>query len=91
MDENEQLTTVTLSAVRAKMKVSHIERNEFAHGMGSKKVHMGAVYGKEGENADYSKATPSGALWLQIDQGVPAADWFKPGKSYYLTLTEAPD
>lgn len=78
-----------LGAVRAKMQVNTIETNESAYST-TKKVKLGCVYGKEGENADYSKATPSGECWMQIDAGTKAVDFFKPGKSYYVTFTEAP-
>lgn len=79
-----------LSAVRAKMKVWGIDHTEF--GQGSKpqhKVRLGCVYGKEGDNKDYSDATPSGECWMQISDGRPALDFFKPGKEYYVTFTEA--
>lgn len=77
-----------IGAVRAKMQVNTLETTEHAHGS-YKKVKLGCVYGKEGENADYSKATPSGECWMQIDAGTKAAGFFKPGKSYYVTFVEA--
>lgn len=77
--------------VRAKMVCNHMDAQDFGNGMVYRKVFLGAVYGKEGENAGFAKATPSGECWLQIDAGMPAAEWFKPGKRYYLTFTEAPD
>lgn len=55
----------------------------------SKVLTFHAVYGQEGENADYSKATPSGNLSMVIDSGTKAADYFEQGKSYYLTFDEA--
>jgi hypothetical protein len=79
-----------MDAVRAKMVVNRMVTEDYGTWKGNK-VYMGAVYGKEGENAGYAKATPSGECWLQIDSGMPAAEWFKPGKKYYLTFTEAPD
>lgn len=57
----------------------------------SHKVRLGAVYGKEGENKDFADATPSGECWMQISDGRPALDFFKPGKRYYVTFTEAAD
>jgi hypothetical protein len=59
-------------------------------------VALGAVYepddGKRAlpENAVFGKATP----WGEIKMGIanPAAKaFFKPGKKYYVTFTEAPD
>jgi len=81
-----------LSAVRAKMRVNAIETTQYGPGdqFKYKRVKLGCIYGTEGENADYSKATPSGECWMQIDQGVPAADWFEPGQDYYVTFTPVP-
>jgi hypothetical protein len=55
------------------------------------KVNLGAVYSHTGENKDFCDATPSGECWMNIAPGYPAADFFKPGKKYYVTFTEAPD
>lgn len=77
--------------VRAKMSCNFIETQEFNKGFKQVKVHLGAVYGTEGENRDFANATPSGACWMQIDAGRPAASWFEPGKKYYMTFTEAPE
>jgi hypothetical protein len=42
------------------------------------------------ENAVFGKATPWGDMKLGIAN--PAAkEWFKPGKKYHVTFTEAPD
>lgn len=51
----------------------------------------GAVCGNNGENAAFTKATPSGECWMNIDPDAPASQWFKPGKKYYVTFTGAPD
>jgi hypothetical protein len=50
-----------------------------------------AIYGKEGENADFARATPYGTLTMGIDGGTAAATFFELGKSYYLTFEEAPE
>lgn len=55
----------------------------------SQEIGMTAVYGTEGENKDFSKATPCGDLKMVIDKGTPAFDSFIPGKSYYLNFEEA--
>ena len=47
-----------------------------------------AVYGTEGENADYSKATPNGQLNITIDKETKASEFFERGKDYYLTFEE---
>jgi len=52
-------------------------------------VHMNAIYGESGENADFAKATPCGNLSLCIDENVPASTFFEQGKSYFLTFEES--
>lgn len=78
-----------LNAVVAKMQCSAVETSVHQYGK-QHKVQLGAIYGKEGENKDFADATPSGACWMQISDGRPALDFFKPGKHYYVTFTEAP-
>ena len=80
-----------IEAVRAKMSCNSVETSQYSETCKSHKVNLGAVYGKEGENKDFADATPSGACWMQINDGRPAKDFFKPGKTYYVTFTEAPD
>lgn len=56
----------------------------------SKKVNLRVIYAPDanGENANFTKATPSGECWLTIDN--PAASvQFEPGKSYYADFTPA--
>ena len=71
-------------SVKAKFRVNSIEEFEY-----QKRVKMSAVYGNEGENADFCKATPSGQLEMSIDKDAIAASLFEVGKSYYLTFDEA--
>lgn len=78
------------AVVRAKMVCNRMVTEDYGSAQ-YRKVFLGAIYGKEGENAGFAKATPSGECWLQIDADMPAAAWFKPNKRYYLTFTEAPD
>lgn len=80
-------------SVVAKMYCSQIETNRWGEGESqvAHKVRLGAVYGKEGENKDFSDATPSGECWMQINVDRPALAFFKPGKNYYVTFTEAPN
>jgi len=47
-------------------------------------LYFNAVYSKEGENADYSHATPYGQLSMGVDMGTKAATFFEIGKDYYL-------
>lgn len=58
---------------------------------GSKSVSASAIYGKEGENADFAKATPSGTFQMNIDNSTKAADFFKPGKEFYIFCKEERD
>lgn len=57
---------------------------------GGNEVRMQAVYSQTGENADFADATPSGDLRMMISPGRPAAEFFQPGKTYYVDFTEAP-
>lgn len=72
-----------MKRVKAKFRCQSV--TDFGH---QKQVAMGAVYGKEGENADFSKATPYAELKMNIDSETPAADFFKPQGEYYLTFEE---
>jgi hypothetical protein len=82
---------MTITSVVAKMKCHSTETTKFNESFQTHKMRLGAVYGKEGENKDFNDATPSGECWMQISDGRPAAAFFKPGKNYYVTFTEAPD
>jgi len=53
---------------------------------GSIAVSFNAVYGTEGENADFSKATPSGQIQMNVDKDTKAATEFVRGEEYYLTF-----
>jgi hypothetical protein len=63
---------------------------------GTCKVSFGAVWEgstekqQASENAVFGKWTPSGSISLSLANPA-AADFFKPGKKYYVTFTEAPD
>lgn len=72
--------------VRAKFKCNSITDNGY-----SKNASLTAVYGTTSENADFSKATPSGSLQIAIDKDVPASDFFEPQKDYYLTFEKVDD
>lgn len=80
-----------IQQVVAKMRCNSTETTKHSSTFQTHKMRLGAVYGKEGENKDFNDATPSGECWMQISDGRPAADFFKPGKNYYVTFTEAPD
>lgn len=85
---------MTITSVVAKMTCNGIQTDRFGMhaGQSTIKVRMGAVYSNiPGDNKDFADATPSGECWMQISEGRPAADFFKPGKKYYVTFTEAPD
>lgn len=71
-----------MDKVKAKFTCSSVIPNSG----GSTTAHFYAVYGNEGENKDYSTATPSGNLSITIDADAPAKDFFQQGKNYYLTF-----
>ncbi len=52
-------------------------------------TYFNAVYGTEGENADYAKATPFGTITMGIDDTTPAAEFFQVGKNYIVTFEES--
>lgn len=56
---------------------------------GYKVVNFHAVYSDKGENADYSKYTPSANLSMVISDETKAADFFKQGENFYLTFEKA--
>lgn len=70
--------------IKAKFRCNSVTDNGY-----NKQAKLSAVYGTEGENADYSKATPSGQLEISIDKETKASDFFEPSKDYYLTFEEA--
>jgi hypothetical protein len=81
-------------SVRAKFRCNHSTTTEWpaAHGVQSrnKVFSFTAVYGKDGENATYSKLTPSGQLSITVDEGTTAFTEFVPGNEYYLDFTPVP-
>lgn len=94
-------------AVRAKMQchgnVGEAKMGEKAQdgdynvGASMAQISLGAVYEnldyaakQQSENAIFGMATPSGSVSLSIANPA-AADFFKPGKKYYVDFTEAPD
>lgn len=79
-----------LSAVVAKMQCNNVDTSRNAYCQ-QHKVQLGAVCSDTGENKHFADATPSGECWMNISHGRPAVDFFKPGKKYYVTFTEAPD
>lgn len=85
------MSSEKVQSVVAKMQCNGIESFRYGPGRSTDKVRLGAIYGKEGENADFASATPSGECWMQIESGRPALAFFEPGKRYYVTFTEAPE
>jgi hypothetical protein len=73
--------------VKAKFKVHSVMPG---YGEGDKVIRANAVYSQDGENADFSSATPSGNFDLYINGGRPAAEFFKQGQTIYLTIEDAP-
>lgn len=73
--------------IRAKMEVATVELSNYQD-----TVKFNAVYGgsTNAEDNTYASATPSGSMQLCIT--APAVrGHFKPGKKYYVDITEVPD
>lgn len=84
-----------LEQVVAKMQC-HMNQPQKVGSEGYNTIQLGAVYAgyekdkENGENAIFGKWTPSGEVRMSICN--PAAnEFFKEGKKYYITFTEAPD
>lgn len=82
---------MSINSVVAKMMCNNVETKTYNHNYKQNRVDLGAVCSSTGENKDFTEATPSGGCWMNIAEGYPALDFFKPGKKYYVTFTEAPD
>lgn len=68
---------------RAKFKVWQAVKSD-----GRTNIQSSAIYGHEGENAEYSKYTPSGNLSIIIDDSTPAANHLQAGDEFYLDFTK---
>lgn len=77
-----------MTRTRAKFQCNWIKD----HGNGTRIVQLGVVYSRvEGtENHDFTKATPSGHIEMQIDNPLAAVQ-FKPGRWYHVDFTECPE
>lgn len=73
-----------MTTIRAKFQCSEV--TQFAYG--AQKMKASVVYAgdKNSEDNTFAKATPSGEIWLQIDN--PSAQGvIKPGTYFYADLT----
>ena len=77
-----------MARTRAKFRCNWVKDT----GNGSKIVQLGVVYSrKDGEeNHDFTKATPTGHIEMQIDNPAAAVQ-FKPLRDYYVEFEEAPE
>lgn len=73
--------------VRAKFQCDEVAKTAWS----GTRVKMSAVYSDEGENKDFTDASPMGEFEIHISDGYPAADYFTPGKEYYFDIHKAPD
>ena len=80
-----------ISSVVAKFRCISTAKFDFGYDSHQVQANFNAEYGKEGENKDFTDATPSGTIQINIADGKPAAAFLKPGKKYYVTFTEAPE
>lgn len=74
-----------MNTIRAKFECNTIETDRW----GNKTAKMTAVYGTEGENKDFTDATPSGSLEIHISGNAPASEFINPGDVFYLDFTKA--
>lgn len=74
--------------VKAKFRCESVVDTDYGQDYSNRMVIFRAVYGENGENASFAKATPYGKLEMQIDKDVLAYNYFKPNKDYYLLIEE---
>lgn len=74
--------------VRAKFKVESIEARINWQQKEVRTVKLSPVSGKEGENAKFWEATPSGAIELGC-ANLEAVEKFELGREYYVDFTPA--
>lgn len=86
-----------ITKVRAKMSVQVVEKTPYSEVtklqavMGRKNpdgTHRCATNEEAREDNSFASATPSGKLELTVDNK-EVHGFFKPGKSYYIDITEA--
>jgi len=70
-------------SVKAKFQCISITDNGY-----NIKADFSAVYGTSGENADFTKATPSGTISMWMDKDAPASKSFKPLDYIYVVFEE---
>lgn len=79
-----------IDSVVAKMRCHNTETSRHSATYKTHKVNLGAICGRAGEDKHFTDATPSGACWMNIADGFPAAEFFEPGADYYVTFTKVP-
>lgn len=73
-----------MTSVRAKFHCNSIQD------LGScVSVKLSAVTSTDGDNKDFTQYTPSGDFQISIDKEAAAAEFFYPGKNYYLDISQA--
>ncbi len=87
-----------ITTVRAKMKVQVVEKTDY-----SETTKLQCVMGRQGpdgkyrattkaedlEDNSFASATPGGSMQLMVDNK-DVHGFFKPGRSYYVDITEVP-
>jgi len=68
-----------MEKVRAKFKCNSVTSFE-----SNKNVGLSVVTDGSEENKSFANYTPNGNINLSIDNGTDAADYFEPGKEYYV-------
>lgn len=76
--------------VRAKFTVNRIVEEKYANNYSNTKVILTPQYDQTTpEDQRYSKATPCGEMWMQVDNPL-ALEQFVPGKVFYVDFNEVP-
>ena len=76
-----------ITTVRAKMSVQVVEKSTYSE-LTKFQCVMGGATSKEDNS--FASATPSGKMELSVDNKA-VHGFFKPGKSYYVDITEVPE
>ena len=73
------------------MRAKFVCQSVTEFGWGNKSAELTAVSSGNPEDNQFSAATPSGQITINVDKDTPAKDYLVPGKKYYVDFTEAPE
>lgn len=78
-----------MAVMKAKMKVSSVQRTEYGEELEMQPVYKSEGYGEDGLDEDntYARFTPQGKVTLMITNPALLGK-FNPGEKYYLEFTK---